>query len=186
MSRIGKKPVSLPKGVKVSVADRKISAEGPKGTLTFEHRPEILVTVEDGEVGVGLNEQDLTAKQIGSKQVKALWGTTRALIQNMVTGVEKGYEKKLEVQGVGWTAQVAGTMIKLNVGFAAPAEVEIPMGVSVAVDKQLITITGADKQAVGQLAAKIRSKRPPEPYNGKGIKYSDEVIVRKEGKKFGS
>ena len=181
MSRIGKKPVSIPKGVEVAVSGRTVSVEGPKGKLSFEHRPEVSVRVEDDAVSVDMHESLL-----GSKRVRALWGTTRSLINNMVDGVSKGYEKKLEVIGVGWTAQLAGQTLRLNVGFASPVEVQIPEGVTVGVDKQNITIGGADKQAVGQLAAVVRGKRPPEPYNGKGIKYADEVITRKEGKKFGN
>lgn len=181
MSRIGKKPVSIPKGVSVGVDGRTVTVQGPKGSLSLEHRPEVSVAVEDEAVSVGMDESLL-----GSKKVRALWGTTRSLIQNMVRGVSEGYEKRLEVSGVGWTAQVSGQSLRLNVGYAAPVEVPIPQGVTVAVEKQSITVTGADKQAVGQFSAVVRGKRPPEPYNGKGIKYADERIVRKEGKKFGN
>ena len=180
MSRIGKKPVSVPKGVKVAIADRTVSVEGPKGTLTFTHRPEVSVAEADGQVTVSVDESLL-----GEKRVRALWGTTRALINNMMTGAEKGYTKKLEIHGVGWTAAVAGTNLKLNVGYANTIEMPIPTGVAVTVEKQLITIEGADKQAVGQFAAAARAKRPPEPYNGKGIRYADEIIRKKEGKQFG-
>jgi large subunit ribosomal protein L6 len=180
MSRIGKKPVSVPKGVKVSIADRKVSVEGPKGTLTFTHRPEVQVSEEDGSITVNVDE-----KLHGNKKVRALWGTTRALINNMMTGAATGYTKKLEIHGVGWTAAVAGQNLKLNVGYANSIEMPIPMGISVNVEKQAITIEGADKQAVGQFAAAARAKRPPEPYNGKGIRYADEIIRKKEGKQFG-
>ncbi len=180
MSRIGKKPVEVPKGVKVAVNGTTISVEGPKGKLEWTHRPEVNVQAEDGRVSVSVDDS-----LVGDKRVRALWGTTRALINNMMTGVSKGYEKKLEIHGVGWTASVGGQTLKLNVGFANTVELPIPAGVNVAVEKQLITVTGADKQAVGQFAAAVRSKRPPEPYNGKGIRYSDEVVRKKEGKQFG-
>ncbi|MEL6329347.1 MAG: 50S ribosomal protein L6 [Planctomycetota bacterium] len=181
MSRIGKKPVRMPKGAKASVSGQTVRVEGPKGTLTLEARPEIGLSAEDDTVSVTVDES-----LAGEKAVRALWGTTRALINNMAIGVTQGYEKKLEISGVGWTGQVAGTKLKLKVGTANDVEVDIPTGVAVAVDKQLITVTGADKQAVGQFAAEVRAKRKPEPYNGKGIKYLGEVIRRKEGKKFGS
>lgn len=180
MSRIGKKPVSVPKGVKVSISDRTINAEGPKGTLSFTHRPEVQVSEEDGSISVTVDES-----LQGEKRVKALWGTTRALIDNMMVGVEKGYTKKLEIHGVGWTGAVAGTTLKLNIGYANVIEMPIPTGVNVQVEKQAITIDGADKQAVGQFAAAARAKRPPEPYNGKGIRYATEIIRKKEGKSFG-
>jgi large subunit ribosomal protein L6 len=180
MSRIGKKPVSVPKGVKVSVQDRTVNVEGPKGSLSFTHRPEVSVAAEDGQVTVSVDEALL-----GNKKVRALWGTTRALINNMMTGATTGYSRKLEIHGVGWTAAVAGTNLKLNVGYANSIEMPIPTGLTVTVEKQSITIEGADKQAVGQFAAAARAKRPPEPYNGKGIRYADEIIRKKEGKQFG-
>ena len=181
MSRIGKKPVDVPKGVKVAVADRRISVEGPKGKLEWTHRPEVQVSADEKAVAVAVDESLL-----GDRRVRALWGTTRALINNMMIGVSKGYEKKLEIHGVGWTAAVAGQSLKLNVGYANAIEMPIPVGVTVAVEKQLITITGADKQVVGQFAAACRATRPPEPYNGKGIRYADEIVRKKEGKQFGT
>ncbi|MBZ0172517.1 MAG: 50S ribosomal protein L6 [Phycisphaerales bacterium] len=180
MSRIGKKPVAVPKGVKVAIADRTVSVEGPKGKLQWTHRPEVRVAAEGAEVNVSVDEASA-----GEKRVRALWGTTRALINNMVVGVNQGYEKKLEIHGVGWTAALAGQVLKLNVGFANTIEMAIPAGVNVAVEKQFITINGADKQAVGQFASAARAKRPPEPYNGKGIRYASEIIRKKEGKQFG-
>ncbi|MEM9064147.1 MAG: 50S ribosomal protein L6 [Planctomycetota bacterium] len=179
MSRVGRKPVSVPGGVKVSIADRMVTIEGSKGTLKFEHRPEVTVewTEASKELGVTIPEGK------GDDRVsKALWGTTRAILSNMVEGVSKGYEKKLEIVGVGWNAQQAGTDLKVNVGYADPVMIAIPDGVSVAVDKQLVTVSGADKQKVGQFAAEVRASRPPEPYNGKGVKYADEVIQKKAGK----
>lgn len=180
MSRIGKKPVAVPKGVKVAVADRTVSVEGPKGKLAWSHRPEVQVAAEGDEVRVTVD--DAVA---GEKRVRALWGTTRALINNMMIGVSQGYEKKLEIHGVGWTASLAGQNLSLNVGFAHSIEMPIPQGVNVSVEKQFITINGPDKQAVGQFASAARAKRPPEPYNGKGIRYANEIVRKKEGKQFG-
>lgn len=180
MSRIGKKPVEVPKGVKVGVSDRRITVEGPKGKLEWTHRPEVAVAAGEKSVSVTVDESLL-----GDRRVRALWGTTRALISNMMVGVTKGYEKKMEIVGVGWTASVAGKTLKMNLGFANTIEMAIPDGITVAVDKQFVTITGADKQAVGQFAAAARAKRPPEPYNGKGVRYATEVIRKKEGKQFG-
>jgi large subunit ribosomal protein L6 len=181
MSRIGKKPVTVPKGVKVSVANRVVKVEGPKGTLTMTHRPEVGVAVKDNEVVCTIDES--RAEETGAK---AYWGTTRALIDNMIEGVTKGYQKKMEVVGVGWTAAVAGKQLKMTLGFANPIMMDIPAGVNVLVEKQIVTVSGADKQAVGQFAAEMRQKRKPEPYNGKGVKYVDEVIKKKQGKQFGS
>ncbi|TVQ60323.1 MAG: 50S ribosomal protein L6 [Phycisphaerales bacterium] len=183
MSRVGKKSIEVPSGVKISLNNRQITVEGAKGTLNFEHRPELTVTWDEGEKSVSVAP---AAGHEDSRQAKALWGTTRSIIQNMIDGVTKGYEKKLEVVGVGWNAQLQGQQVKLNVGFANAVMVDVPTGVNVTVEKQMVTVSGADKQAVGQLAAVLRSKRPPEPYNGKGVKYADEVIRRKSGKAFGS
>lgn len=183
MSRIGKKPVSVPKGVKVSVSDRTVTVEGKNGTLSYEHRPEVVVNFDEGAgectVGAAEGHED-------SRETSAHWGTTRALINNMIIGVSEGYKKQLEVVGVGWTATVAGTNLNLKVGYANTISVPIPTGVNVSVEKQLVTVEGADKRAVGEFCATVRSKRKPEPYNGKGIKYADEVIRRKQGKAFGN
>lgn len=183
MSRIGRKPVEVPKNVKVAVSGRTVSVEGPKGTLTMEHRPEVQVRWDESEKKFHLGVDEGLAAE--NRAIGAYWGTTRALLGNMVEGVTKGYEKKLEVVGVGWSAAVQGKNLSLKIGFANRIEVAIPQGVSVSVEKQLITITGADKQQVGHFAATVRAKRKPEPYNGKGIKYSGEVIQRKQGKAFG-
>jgi large subunit ribosomal protein L6 len=181
MSRIGKKPVEIPKGVKVAIADGVVSVEGPLGKLSMTHRPEIGVAVDDEGKHVVATIGDAGAGNVG-----AYWGLTRALIQNMVEGVTKGFEKTLEVSGVGYTAAVEGQRLKLNVGFAHPVMVNIPMGVDVQVDRQQVKVKGIDKQAVGQFAADVRARRKPEPYNGKGIKYADEQVRRKQGKQFGS
>lgn len=181
MSRVGNKPIEIPAGVKVTVSGQAVTVEGPKGTLKREFAPQIAIAW-------GENEKTLVCSIKGeaSREAKALWGTTRALLQNMVTGVKTGFEKSLEVVGVGWGAQVAGTNLKLSVGYANAVMLEIPTGVNVSVEKQLVKITGADKQAVGQFASMARSVRKPEPYNGKGVKYTTETIKRKQGKQFGS
>lgn len=183
MSRVGKQPIPVPSGVKVSVSGGKVTVEGPKGTLTMEHRPEVSVAWNEDEKSVVCTVDE---QQMGEREVRAYWGMTRSLIANMIQGVKDGYKKQLEVVGVGWGAQVQGQQLKLNVGYASPVFVNIPTGVTVTVEKQLINVEGADKQAVGQFAAETRSMRKPEPYNGKGIKYADEVVRRKEGKQFGA
>ncbi len=176
MSRIGKKPIPLPSKVKVSVHGREVVVESGSNKLSYTHRPEVAVEV---------NEQDKTvvvARHGDDRTAKAMHGLTRALIANMVTGVTAGFTKVLEIVGVGWTAQMEGQAVALKVGYADTRRVPVPAGLSVDVKGSKITITGADKQAVGQLAAEIRRQRPPEPYNGKGIKYDDERIIRKVGK----
>jgi len=183
MSRIGKQPVAVPAGVKVTIAGGKVTVAGPLGTPHFTPHPQVKVAWNESEKSVVATIEE---KHKDNAEVKANWGTARALIRNMVLGVTKGYEKALEVVGVGWTASLAGKNLKLVVGYANPILVPIPEGVKVVVEKQIIKISGADKQAVGELAAEVRSKRKPEPYNGKGIKYTDEVIKKKQGKQFGA
>lgn len=176
MSRIGKKPVTLPASVKASVKDRVVTIESGKNKLTFTHRPEI---------GVKVDGQSVVVTRSGDERTdRALHGTTRALIQNMVEGVTTGFKKELELNGVGWSIAVKGNKVMLTVGYADVREVVFPAGVTVAVAQNKITVSGANKQAVGEVAAKIRSHRPPEPYNGKGIKYAGEIIIRKQGKQF--
>lgn len=175
MSRVGKKPVVIPSGVKVEKKDLTLTVTGPKGTLVLELHPKVIVTVSEKEVLV-----DVAGKE--NKKEKALWGLFRALIQNLVDGVTKGFEKKLEVVGVGFKVAVQGTKIVMALGFSHPVEVEIPKGLTVTADKNTISISGADKQLVGQFAAEVRELKKPEPYKGKGIKYSDEVVIRKAGK----
>lgn len=183
MSRIGKKPVTVPKGVKVGIADGSMKVEGPKGTLSMSLRPEVGV-----EHDAGSNEIRCTIPEssMEDRASRAYWGMTRAMIQNMMVGVTQGYEKTMEVVGVGWGAQVQGKQLRLQLGYAAPVMMDIPEGLNISVEKQIVKITGADKQAVGQFAAAMRAKRKPEPYNGKGVKYANEVIKRKQGKQFGS
>ena len=183
MSRIARKPVMIPAGVKVAVnqASRTVNFEGPKGKLSMTYRPEVGVKLEGAIVEVTM---DPAIVELGSN--RAFWGTTRALIATAVEGVLKGYEKKLEIVGVGWGAKVQGKKLVLTVGFANTLDVAIPDGVKVEVVQMMITVSGPDKQAVGEFASKCRAKRKPEPYNGKGIKYTTEVIQRKQGKAFGS
>jgi large subunit ribosomal protein L6 len=173
----------IPAGVKVAVnpASRTVNFEGPKGKLSMTYRPEVGVKLEGAIVEVTM---DPAIVELGSN--RAFWGTTRALIATAVEGVLKGYEKKLEIVGVGWGAKVQGKKLVLTVGFANTLDVAIPDGVKVEVVQMMITVSGPDKQAVGEFASKCRAKRKPEPYNGKGIKYTTEVIQRKQGKAFGS
>jgi large subunit ribosomal protein L6 len=177
MSRIGKKPVQLPDKVQVRIADRKISVEGPLGKLEWEHRPEVDVSLNADTQTVNVARHD------EQHQSRALHGLTRALIQNMVTGVTAGYEKRLEIHGVGYLAAVQGNVLQLRVGLANELQVPIPEGLDVTVpDQQHIVVRGIDKQLVGQFAAEVRAMRKPEPYKGKGIRYMGEQVRRKQGK----
>jgi len=180
MSRIGKKPVSIPDGAKVSVNGRKITVEGSNASLSITHQPQVSVSVDDETKQVQVERQNDT------RRAKAMHGLTRSLIHNMLQGVTQGFTRELEITGVGWNAQMQGQQLALNIGYADTRRVDIPAGVSVSVEQSSrIKVSGADKQLVGQVAARIRGQRPPEPYNGRGIKYADEQIVRKEGKAFG-
>ncbi len=176
MSRVAKKPVELPSGVEVKVDGQKITVKGGKGTLEHEVHSSVEVKQDDKVL--------LFAPRDGSKIAMALAGTTRALLNNMVTGVSSGFEKKLELVGVGYRAQAQGQTLNLTLGFSHPVNYAVPEGVSVETPSQTeVVVKGVDKQKVGQVAAEIRAYRPPEPYKGKGVKYADEVIVRKEAKK---
>ena len=175
MSRIGKKPILIPQGVEVKIDGRKVSVRGPKGEISKEFRPEIDIAVKDNNITVGAKGE--------TKLAKSLWGLTRALIFNMVNGVVAGYEKKLEIEGVGFKANIEGDQLVLNIGFSHPVKIKTPDGIKFSVEKNVITISGIDKGSVGQIAAKIRDARPPEPYKGKGIRYAGEQIRRKLGKK---
>lgn len=181
MSRIGKLPVPVPANVKVAVAESTVLVEGPKGKLSFGFQPTIKVDVQEG------GREVVVARSSEEGQIKALHGLTRALIANMVKGVTEGYVKKLEIQGVGYQAQVKGANeIELQVGFANKVRLKAPAGVEVkATDPTHIVVSGIDKQAVGQFAAEIRRVRPPEPYKGKGIRYEGEAVRRKAGKTTG-
>jgi large subunit ribosomal protein L6 len=175
MSRIGKKPVVLPAGVKASFSGGLLSVQGPKGSLSLPVHGDVQIALSDAEIVVSVPKPD-------NKKQRSLWGLFRSLVQNIVDGVTKGFEKKLEINGVGYKVQQVGSKLTFSLGFSHPIDVEVPKELQVAVDKNLITITGPDKQLVGQFAANIRELKKPEPYKGKGIKYSDEVILRKAGK----
>ncbi len=176
MSRIGRQPVEIPAGVEVKVADGNvITVKGPKGTLERTLVPEMTVEVNGAEVVV-TRPNDL-------KKMKSLHGLTRTLVYNMIVGVTSGYEKKLEINGVGYRAAKQGNKLVLSLGYSHPVEMEDPEGIESVVEGQnVIIVKGMSKEKVGQYAAEIRFKRPPEPYKGKGVKYADEVIRRKEGK----
>lgn len=177
MSRIGKQPVTIPAGVKLSVTNGLVKVEGPKGKLETTHHPRMTVKVEGNTLTVTRPDDD--------RFNRALHGLTRALINNMVVGVTTGYEKKLKIEGVGYQAAMKGTAVELTVGFANRIVHAPPTGVTVAVpDPTTIVVTGADKQKVGQFAAEIRASKKPEPYKGKGVRYENEVVRRKEGKSF--
>jgi len=181
MSRIGKLPIAIPGGVEVARQGRTVTVKGPKGTLAIDVRPEIDVEIEGSEVNVSPNGSGST------REARAFHGMTRALLNNMVKGVTTGFTTTLEIQGVGWNAQAQGKKISLNIGFCHPVVFDLPEGVKCEVPKPTqIVLSGPDKQAVTQLAAKIRDVRPPEPYKGKGIRYEGEYVRRKQGKSFGS
>ena len=176
MSRIGKKPVQLPQGVTASVDGQTVTAKGPKGELKFVVNDEVLVKMEGGEIAVQPRDQ--------SKVARSKWGMSRTQIVNILQGVKEGFEKKLEITGVGYRAALQGRNLQLALGFSHDVVYETPQGITISVPKPTeITVSGIDKQQVGQVAAEIREYRPPEPYKGKGVKYAGEKIVRKEGKK---
>jgi large subunit ribosomal protein L6 len=177
MSRIGKKPVPVPDGVKIQIADRLITIEGPKGKLEWEHRPEVSVAYDETAKMLTVTRRD------DERQSRALHGLTRALVVNMIVGVTQGYEKRLEIQGVGYLAALQGTTLQLRVGLANELQVPIPDGLKITVpDQQHIVIQGINKQLVGHFAASVRALRKPEPYKGKGIRYLGEPVRRKQGK----
>jgi large subunit ribosomal protein L6 len=175
MSRIGKKPITIPSGVTVEVTTDLIKVKGAKGELTQALHPKVKIENKDSVITVSVSNEE-------NKQQKALWGLYRALINNMVMGVTTGFSKVLEINGVGYKAALTGRKLVLNLGYSHPIEMEVPTGLEAKVEKNTITISGSDRQVVGQFAAVVRSKREPEPYKGKGIKYQDEVIRRKAGK----
>jgi len=176
MSRIGKKPIVIPDGVTATVEGQTVTAKGPKGELKFVVNNDVLVKMEGGEISVDPRTQ--------SKGSRSKWGMSRTMVANIIEGVDKGFEKKLEINGVGYRAAMQGKNVQLALGFSHDVVHEIPEGVTAVCPKPTeIVLTGIDKQQVGQVAAEIRSYRPPEPYKGKGVKYADETIFRKEGKK---
>ncbi|WP_088810710.1 MULTISPECIES: 50S ribosomal protein L6 [Listeria] len=175
MSRIGKKPITIPAGVTVTLDGAKATVKGPKGELVKEFNPDIKIDIEGSEINI--------SRPTDNKTHRALHGTTRAILNNMVVGVSEGYEKTLELIGVGYRAQKQGSKLVLNVGYSHPVEFEAPKGVEIDVPANTkIIVKGFNKEHVGELAANIRAVRPPEPYKGKGIRYEGEYVRRKEGK----
>ena len=176
MSRVGKEPIEIPNNVEVNISD--IMVKGTKGALAFDFSYEVNVKKEDGKIVV---------EKIGKTQnAPALWGTTRAIIKNLIVGVSEGFKKQLELQGVGYKMNIQGKKLVLHLGFSHVVEKEIPDNLSVEIEKNIMTISGADKQAVGQFSAEIRSLKKVEPYKGKGFRYVGEQVIRKEGKKTAS
>ena len=177
MSRIGNKPVPLPAKVQASVDGRTINVEGPKGKLSWTHRPEVVVEIDED------SKQFVVTRKNDERTARALHGTTRAIIQNMLVGVTEGYEKRLEIVGVGYLASVQGNKLSLRVGFANEIHKEIPAGLDVTCpDQTHVSVKGCDKQKVGQFAAEVRAARKPEPYKGKGVRYEGEHVKIKPGK----
>ncbi|MGK2895999.1 MAG: 50S ribosomal protein L6 [Candidatus Saccharimonadales bacterium] len=174
MSRIGKLPIEVPSGVTITVDSDVITVEGPKGKLTVPHLSDVTMKVEEGVATVTRKDDERIAK--------AQHGLQRALLFNAVEGVTNGFEKKLEVNGVGFRVGMSGTDLEMSLGFSHPVKYKTPEGIQITTDKMNITVSGIDKQQVGQVAAEIRSLKKPEPYKGKGIKYADEVLLRKAGK----
>lgn len=176
MSRIGNAPVKLPQGVTLTQTDQTLTAKGSKGELSVTIPSVVKVEIGEEEARVIPASKD--------KQSRALWGTVRSNLSNIVTGVSEGFTRHLEINGVGYRAAMQGTRLQLSLGYSHPVVMDVPPGLSVTLDGNTkITISGADKQLLGQFAAEVRAKRPPEPFKGKGVKYADEHIVRKEGKK---
>ena len=181
MSRLARNPVTIPDGVTIEVSGQDVKAKGPKGELSLQIHDDIAVALEDGEDGA---KQVRVTKRSESRQTRMLWGTSWSNIRNIITGVKDGYKRDLEIQGVGYRANMQGKTLVLQLGFSHDVNYAVPEGIDVQVEKQTaISISGIDKQKVGQVAAEIRSFRPPEPYKGKGVRYADEYVFRKEGKK---
>jgi large subunit ribosomal protein L6 len=176
MSRIGKKAVTVPKGVTANVSGQSVKVKGPKGELSFEASDDVAVSVADGMISVEPRDE--------TKKARAAWGMSRTMVQNLMKGVTDGFERRLEINGVGYRATLAGKNLQLNLGYSHDVVYPVPAGITIQVPKPTeIVITGADRQKVGQVAAEIREFRKPEPYKGKGVKYAGEYIHRKEGKK---
>ena len=176
MSRIGKKPVAVPNGVTATIEGQTVSAKGPKGALSVVLNDEVSVEMTDDGIKVDPRDE--------SKRARSMWGMSRTLVSNIVEGVSEGYTKRLEIQGVGYRAQVQGKSLQLALGFSHDVNYPIPEGIEIACPKPTeIVVSGIDKQRVGQVASEIRGYRPPEPYKGKGVRYAGEYVFRKEGKK---
>ena len=174
MSRIGKLPIEIPSGVTITVDQGMVKVQGPKGELSQDILPEVTIKVEEDKL--------IVSRKSDEKIARAQHGLMRSLINNMVVGVTKGFEKKLEVNGVGFRVKGGGQQLEMSLGFSHPVKYEAPQGIDIKVEKMNITVSGINKQQVGQIAAEIRSLKKPEPYKGKGIKYADEQIIRKAGK----
>jgi large subunit ribosomal protein L6 len=176
MSRIGKKPVAVPAGVTAAIDGRTVKVKGTKGELSFQAPDDVNVSLDNGQISVVPRDD--------SKRARAMWGMSRSQVANLIEGVTKGYERKLDITGVGYKAAVAGKVLKLSLGYSHDVDYPIPAGITIATPRPTeVLVSGIDKQRVGQTAAEIREFRSPEPYKGKGVKYSDEFIFRKEGKK---
>lgn len=175
MSRIGKKPIEIPNGIDVIIDNNIVSVKGSKGELSEKIHSMVKVEKKDNEIVVSISDES-------NKKQCALWGLSRTLISNMIEGLVNGFEKKLEVNGVGYKVMLSGKKLTLHVGYSHPVDFELPEGINGSVEGNVITITGINKQLVGEIAARIRKIRKPEPYKGKGVKYIDEVIIRKAGK----
>ena len=189
MSRIGKQPIQIPEGVEVKIEANKVVVKGPRGEITKEIRPEIKIEMKDYDPPATLPQAGPSGKilvvtpRIETKKTKAFWGLTRALLANAVEGVTKGYERKLQIEGIGFRANLEGDNLELRVGFTHPVKINAPEGIKFAVEKNIITVSGIDKGLVSQTAAIIRKVKKPEPYKGKGIRYVGEAIRKKVGKK---
>jgi len=175
MSRIGKNPIDIPEGVQVTIEKQIVRVKGPKGELEQEIHPAIGIEQKDKQLSFTIADENY-------KKANAFWGLYRSLVNNIIIGVTEGFQKQLEINGVGYKASSSGKKLTLNVGYSHPVEFEMPEGIEAKVDGNIITISGINKQQVGEVAANIRKIRKPEPYKGKGIKYIDEVIIRKVGK----
>lgn len=175
MSRIGKKQIEIPQGVEVKIEGQRVMVKGPKGELQKEIRPEFEIEIKEGKIFIKPEKE--------TPKTNAFWGLTRTLIFNMIKGVTEGYEKKLEIQGVGYRANIEGQDLVLKIGFSHLVKIKKPESINFSIEKNIISVSGVDKELVGQIAAKIRKVRPPEPYKGKGIRYLGEEVRRKAGKK---
>ncbi|OGM89571.1 50S ribosomal protein L6 [Candidatus Woesebacteria bacterium RIFOXYD1_FULL_46_19] len=174
MSKIGKQPIILPEGVEAEATGNAVTVKGPNGNLTKKFSREVVIEVTDGKILVSVTGKN--------KRSMSVWGGARSIIWGMVEGVSQGWKKQLELVGTGYRAEISGQTLVLTVGYSHPVMIEAPEGITLTVEKSVITVSGADKEMVGQIAANIRAVRPPEPYKGKGIKYLDEVVRRKAGK----
>lgn len=175
MSRIGKRAIAIPSGTDVAIADAEVVVKGKGGTLKRSLHPTVAVKIENGQISV--------EPAANTRLARALWGTYAAHIRNMITGVNTPFIKKLQVEGIGYRAELSGKTLKMALGYSHPVVVAVPEGITVAVEKNIITISGADKEQVGQFAASVRAQRKPEPYKGKGIRYEGEIVRLKQGKK---